>query len=293
MTRRRALQQHRQMLDELGEIMSSMKTLAFMETRKLGRFLEAQQAVVRSIETIAADFLGFHADTLPASGPGTGVYVLIGSERGFCGDFNHALVSKLDAILEAQPAQQPLLVSVGNRLGALFQDDPRVHSRIEGASIVEEVATVLNLLVRELLALQRQHGTLNLYALYHRGADGIELQTLLPPFQQFLQAAPQHAHPPLLNLPPRDFLVQLTDHYLLAALNEMMYASLMAENQQRMAHLEGATRHLGDESAELLRHCNALRQEEIIEEIEVILLSAESLQPRRKAQSAATAPAPE
>ncbi len=34
---------------------------------------------------------------------------------------------------------------------------------------------------------------------------------------------------------------------------------------------------LDDESAELVRQCNALRQEEIIEEIEVILLSAASL----------------
>jgi len=32
-----------------------------------------------------------------------------------------------------------------------------------------------------------------------------------------------------------------------------------------------------DKSAELLRECNALRQEEIIEEIEVILLSASDL----------------
>jgi F0F1-type ATP synthase gamma subunit len=36
-------------------------------------------------------------------------------------------------------------------------------------------------------------------------------------------------------------------------------------------------RHLDDESAELERQCNALRQEEIIEEIEEIMLSAASL----------------
>ncbi len=67
------------------------------------------------------------------------------------------------------------------------------------------------------------------------------------------------------------------DHYLFAALHEILYASLNAENHQRVAHLEGAVKHLDDESAELARQCNALRQEEIIEEIEVILLSAASL----------------
>jgi len=38
--------------------------------------------------------------------------------------------------------------------------------------------------------------------------------------------------------------------------------------------LEGAVKHLDDKSEELSRQCNALRQEEIIEEIEVILLSS-------------------
>jgi len=293
MSRRRELQQHRQMLDELGDIMRSMKTLAFMETRKLGRFLTAQQAVVNSIESVAADFLRFHADTLPAPGPATVVYLLLGSERGFCGDFNHVLIRHLDAAPETEPAAQPLLVAVGARLGTLLEENSRRHRLVAGASIAEEVAAVLTRLAAELLELQRQHGALDLHVLFHDGANGVEQQQLLPPFQALPRAGQSPAYPPILNLPPREFLAQLTDHYLLAALNRMAYASLMAENQQRMAHLEGAARQLGEESADLLRRCNALRQEEIIEEIEVILLSAESLQPRRSAHRAAAEPTAE
>ena len=59
-----------------------------------------------------------------------------------------------------------------------------------------------------------------------------------------------------------------------AALHEMLYSSLMAENHHRVAHLEGAVRHLDSEATKLAHRCNTLRQEEIIEEIEVILLSA-------------------
>ena len=72
-------------------------------------------------------------------------------------------------------------------------------------------------------------------------------------------------------------LAELIDHYLFAILHKIMYVSLMTENVRRMQHLEGAVHHLDDKSAELLRECNALRQEEIIEEIEVILLSASDL----------------
>lgn len=69
----------------------------------------------------------------------------------------------------------------------------------------------------------------------------------------------------------------MTDHYLLAAMHEMLYTSLMAENHHRVQHLEGAVQHMDDKAIELTSQCNALRQEEVIEEIEAILLSADSL----------------
>ena len=50
----------------------------------------------------------------------------------------------------------------------------------------------------------------------------------------------------------------------------------------RVTHLEGTVKHLDDESAEMARRSNTLRQEEIVEEIEVILLSAVSLGEQRE-----------
>ena len=76
---------------------------------------------------------------------------------------------------------------------------------------------------------------------------------------------------------PQDCLTDLSEQYLFAVLHEILYTSLMSENYKRVTHLEGAVRHMDDESEKLARQCNALRQEEIIEEIEVILLSASNL----------------
>lgn len=64
------------------------------------------------------------------------------------------------------------------------------------------------------------------------------------------------------------------EQYLFATLHEIAYVSLMAENQRRLRHLDGAVRHLDEQSAVLARRSNSLRQEEIIEEIEVILLGS-------------------
>ena len=277
MTRRRNLERHRHSMAEIRDIMHSMQTLAYIETRKLARFLDAQHAVLQSIEDVAADLLSFYPEILPEAKETKPVYVLIGTERGFCGDFNHALLDYLGSALQANSQGSPVLLTIGRKLITLLEGDARVAVRIDGASVLEEVTSVLSQMVRELSSLQEQHRMLTVYGLYHSAEGGIVMQKLLPPFQQYLHRAPHFPHPPVLNQSPREFLAELTDHYLFAALHEMLYTSLNAENHQRVAHLEGAVKHLDDESAELARQCNALRQEEIIEEIEVILLSADSL----------------
>jgi F-type H+-transporting ATPase subunit gamma len=274
MSRRRSLERHRRSLTEIRDIMNSMKTLAHLEIRKLERFLSAQRAVVRSIEEVATDFLGFHPETLPEAISVNEVYLMVGTERGFCGDFNQALLKHLESSLEAQSSGPPTLIVIGRKLHTLVEEDERVSARIDGTSVAEEVDSLLSRIVSELATLQTKCGVITLYAVYHGGENGVVMHRLLPPFQQCLHLPPGFPHPPVLNLAPADFLIELTDHYLFAALHEVVYASLMAENRRRMTHLEGAVRHLDDESAELARRCNTLRQEEIIEEIEVILLSA-------------------
>jgi F-type H+-transporting ATPase subunit gamma len=277
MTRRRNLERHRQSLAEIRDIMNSMKTLAYMETRKLARFLDAQHAVVQGIEDVATDLLSFYPEAMPGAKETMPVYVLIGTERGFCGDFNHALLKYLESALQEHPPVNPVLIAIGRKLYTLLEGDVRVAAQIDGASVVEEVTSVLSQVVGELSSLQEQHRMLTVYGLYHGGEDGIIMQQLLPPFQRYLHQTPHFPHPPVLNQSPREFLAELTDHYLFAAQHEMLYTSLMAENHRRVAHLEGAVKHLDDESAELVRQCNVLRQAEIIEEIEVILISAASL----------------
>ncbi len=274
MTRRHDLEHQRNSLAEIRDIMNSMRTLAFMETRKLSRVLDAQRAVVESIEAAVADFLGWYPDILPETKASTPVFLVIGSERGFCGDFNHTLLAYLASAVPAQPPGQPLLIVTGRKLYPLLEDDAHMAARLDGASVLEEVSTLLNQMVAALTVLQKQHGPLTVYCLYHGSEGGIAMQQLLPPFQHLQTRPARLAHPPLLNLAPQALLGELTDHYLFAALHEMLYTSLMVENQQRASHLQGAVQHLDDESDKLARRCNVLRQEEIIEEIEVILLGA-------------------
>lgn len=284
MTRRRELVQHRRILDETRNIMNSMKTLAYMETRKLAHFLDAQSSVVAHIETMAGDFLGFYPETLPQSDKLMQVYLLLGSERGFCGEFNEILLAQAESHQHNNSINTPRLIVTGRKLCDRLEKDQRVIAFIDGANVAAEVERTLIQIINNLIGLRTQDGAMALSVFYHEpDREEIARTQILPPFEQSRKTVPLFAHPPLLNLRPEVFLAELIDHYLFAALHQILYVSLMAENQHRVQHLEGAVRHLEDKSTDLLHRCNVLRQEEIIEEIEVILLSDPSHnQPIRK-----------
>ncbi len=270
--RRHELENHRRKLSEIRDILASMKTLAAMETQKLARFVEAQNQMSISINEIATDFLCFHPEILLEAKPLFDVILVIGSERGFCGDFNDVVIQELNQRFTKQAQQQARLIIVGSKLHPLLNDNAEHNIYIQGADIAEEIVSVLDTLA-EALANYRQLASL--YVLHH-GDRPNEIVTakLLPPFNQPIQKPCAYSNPPLFNMSATSFLIELTDHYLFNSLHRILYLSLMAENQRRVQHLEHATQHLDDSTEELGRKINALRQEEIIEEIEVILLNA-------------------
>ena len=275
MTRYRELEQRRRQLTEIGEIMRAMKNLALIETRKLSAFLEAQSEAVRCIETAAADFLSFFPLPVPTSSNTRRIVLIIGSERGFCGDFNEALANAL----KSQVAQRPsaTFLAIGSKLHSRLPAIPADQlTAFDGASVAEDVPAVLNRLAESINSLHRSDTDLELTVWFHRhGAPTVQSLTLLPPFRDLPPPARRHHHAPLLNLPSEDFFLQLTEQYLLAVLHEVFHLSLMAENQRRVQHLEAATRRLEDKTDAMAKQANALRQEEITEEIEVILLGSQ------------------
>ncbi|MBB5210407.1 F0F1 ATP synthase subunit gamma [Microbulbifer hydrolyticus] len=286
MSRRRELIHQQQKLGEAREIVSSMKSLAFMESRRLGQSLDVQRQIVRTMERAAADFLRFHPDLLPetdAKGPSASprhIFLLLGSERGFCGNFNESLLASLDTYEKGASVEKTGVIAFGQKLCNRLEGDPRLITGLDGAAVLDEVPGALNRLVDTLTELQAGEDTLRLTTLFHDPEqEAIVSCELLPPFQHLSPPEASLAGPPQLNLDPARFLLELVDQYLFATLHEMLFVSMMAENLQRMQHLEGAVRYLDQNLDSLQRRSNQLRQEEITEEIEVILLSSVSVAP--------------
>jgi F-type H+-transporting ATPase subunit gamma len=278
MSKRRDIEDHIRSLGEISAIMSAMKNLALMEIQKLTRLLSAQERVVTSMQEAGADLLMFYPEALPHTEDGRPLYVVIGSERGFCGDFNEQLLAQVRERLQLVGGKGLVLLTVGRKLTARISDGQSVPISVEGASVAEEVQSVLIRVMDHIHELQRQDLSarpLTITVVSHAlETDGACSQTLRP-FELPPGKTARFADPPLLNLPPPVFLAELIDLYFYSFLHKIFYSALLAENRARVSHLEGAIQRLEKEISELELKRNILRQEEITEEIELLMLSAE------------------
>lgn len=271
MTSPAALSRRHARLEEIRSIMQAIKNLSLVETRKLSRFAEHQRRMLSNIEEAAADFLHFHPPK-SINTPMKTVLVLVGSERGFCGNFNEQILMAWRALPIRAPS--PEVVTVGQRLCrklvASLPENSKQPLRVEGASVAEEVPAVLVRLMEALVQISPQTGHMDrdLLWLGHDDKGEVQLKRLLP---WVLPPTPVLTQPPGLLLAPEVFLARLLAQYLPALLHGLLYDSLAAENHQRLAHMEHATTRLDETLAEFALRRNAVRQERIIEEIEIML----------------------
>lgn len=273
MTQSRILQQHIEQLHEIRGILHSLKNMAVMEMHRLEQYRRTHNQVVQHIVTVADDFLNFFPGPARTATDCPLVLIVIGSERGFCGDFNEKLIKNLEPMFPAS------LIAVGHRLCNRLNNDGIACTPLAGANGSEEISQVMNNLIATINKQQEQLEVFRLSVLSHCDEHGkTELRPLLPPFTD-KQPERRYRTEPLLNLPPPRFLLELVDHYVFSVLQDLLFTSLATENNQRLQHLDNAVRHLDEETAKLRRISQIHRQEEIIEEIEVILLNAENQGP--------------
>jgi F-type H+-transporting ATPase subunit gamma len=271
-TRRRQIRQRLDSLGEIQEIMGAMRNLAFLETRKLARAVPEQQRVVDTITAALRDLLVSFPDLQGTGKAADEILIVLGSERGFCGDFNRALMTALHA--RRNETDVPL-IAVGRRLSNRLPPALEPLATLQGATTAEEVPGVLIRLMRSLREWRgnnRGRRPIRPVVLHQRRGAGVASTTLDPAGVVDPPIATE-GFPPRTNLSPVSLLEKLTEHYLYAVLYQIFYGSLMAENERRMRHMETAVQRIDERIAELRRKGNALRQEEIVEEIEIISLT--------------------
>ncbi len=276
MGRYRKVEQQLGQLQELQGIVSSMKTLSQLELHKLGGLAAGQHSMVRTLERVAADYLQFHPT--PEVNEGQLLWLVIGSERGFCGDFNAQLVKQLLQRCPECREQPQRVMAVGRKLWIRMEEAVPGFVPLSGASVSEELPQTLTQVVAETQRQLNGQQLVGLQLLYHADEQGgIVSHRLLPP--DIAASDSPLTTPPLLQLEPSRFFAEFLQHYLYLAMTELFTVSLLAENHQRVQHLEGAVGRLEERMTVLGSRARTLRQEEITEEIETILLGSTPIAP--------------
>lgn len=277
MSQSHALHTHIGQLKEIRSILNAMKNLAFMEIHKLSRLQAMQNQALSNIEQAAMDFLTYNPELQAEEYGIQHTAIVVGSERGFCGDFNESLIQELN------DESFTHVIVIGNRLinKTAVGNQPDATG-IPGANIVEDVPYVIHQLIETISSSLHNNNVISvtqsgvrLTAIYHdQETSKVNMRQLFPlNLQQ--NKANSYNHPPTLNLEVSDFYSGLIHHYLFAAFHAIIYNALSAENHSRLQHLEAAVKHLDDDIVNLHRKLQTCRQEEITEEIEVILLNSE------------------
>jgi F-type H+-transporting ATPase subunit gamma len=151
-----------------------------------------------------------------------------------------------------------------------------VLERVDRATVAEDIELVLAQLVDALVWIESGPLSVRLTAVFHRPEPpGVVVQPL-DPFSAARGTGRRSRMPPHLQLPPESVLAEVARLSLEAQLRGILSGSLMVENLDRLRHMDAAGRHIEREAERLRLRRNVLRQEEITEEIELLLLSAES-----------------
>lgn len=261
MSQRREVETRLALYDELSGILGAMRSFALAELRKVGKRETAQQQVVAALTTVLADLSGYlpadrHADTSPGD-----IWLLLGSVRGFCGSFNEEI---LQFWRQQVPASSPLIV-VGERLQTLLQE-PAQAQRLPGAQASLDAPAVIDRILAATLSLRGKQDFGVMACI--RDEQGARSQRLWPLPQAVGKSS---AYPPLTYQPLIEVGTGVAEHYLFHTLLALLLRSIYVENHMRLLQMETALRHLDNGREELQRQRNRLRQEEIVEEIELMV----------------------
>lgn len=257
MSQRRELEARLALFSELGGIMNAMRSFALVELRRLAQREAAQQQAQQTLEQSMREL----ADSLPAADASPGdIWIAVGSVRGFCAGLNDDVFH----FWQTQGNEALASLAVGERLVALM---PAEVIPVPGAVGASDAVAAIDRILETVEAARRRVEPRAGLVLCYRDEKDVSMQRLLP--LPHMEARKADALP-LTNRPATEVALGVAEHYLFHTLLALLMRSLRMENHLRLMQMENAQQHIDRASKALHSRRNQLRQEEIVEEIELI-----------------------
>lgn len=264
MSQRQDIEAKLALYDELNGILGAMRSFALAELKRIGKRETAQQQVMDTLALALRDLSAFlpaaAVSRLTAKTRLNDIWVLLGSTRGFCGSFNEDVIRVWRE--QARPGNPAILV--GERLRSVLGGDPVC---IAGAESGLDASAAIDRILDAVAGLRLDDPAEFGVIVCIRDDHAARCQRLWP----LLSCIPESAgYPPVTLVPPTEVAAGVAEHYLYHSLLALLLCSIRVENHMRLMQMENALRHLDEGYEDLQRRRNRLRQEEIVQEIELM-----------------------
>lgn len=267
---------------EIGDIVNVMKTLSSVSIRQYDRAAMALETYQHTVE------LGLQAvlrDSIPITQDARKtderqrILIVIGSDRGLCGNFNMLVTRFARRHYLDQPGEPPIvshLLAVGLRgaqhLTALGHLPDRI---IDLPGTVDGLVGTARKILIELDAWRRDEGNTEVDICFNRRTDTSmavpKRQRLFPIPQEQLNALAAARWPsrglPAYRMKRRDLLPALLREQVFVKIYRAMADSLASEHACRLAAMQTAGRNIDDQLENLQARHRVKRQEEITAEL--------------------------
>lgn len=267
MSKRRSLQGRIHFFKDLRDILDAIKNVALIEISKLTRTQRYRHHLLGELLSIATLTSAYHPRASRAVA--RQLYVVLGSERGFCSDFDSRIAAFWEQIRAADPDAAFILV------GSALSEKPHAGTPlavVSGPLTAEEIDAVLIELLRHIADWQQESSLPTSLSIVAADGERVSSEAILP-FEP--PNAPGPLRRPTLNIAPDAFIRQFIDQYVDARLHDAFASSLLAENHARLQHMTAAIGRIDDGLGALQRKSRRLRQQEITQEVETLLLAAD------------------
>jgi F-type H+-transporting ATPase subunit gamma len=279
MTRLADIQRHMASMQELGDIVGAMRSLAGM------RVQETQQALpgIRRYGESMAQSVGAALLLMPApqsasqTDRGARAIILCGAEHGFVGGFNERL---LESALATVANRDQLFVLGSRAAGLALERGQRVSWFRAMPTRAAGAPDSIDALTRELYRRIARGDLSRVEVMFGRyrqsSALSIERRLLLPLDTKSLMLL-QPRQSGLHNLRPDVLLERLIEEYVFALLTEAAVESIASENAARFAVMESAHDNISTRLSQLSQEARVARQNEITAELLDLIVGAGAL----------------
>ena len=268
MTTSSAIKSKLQSLQEIEDIISSMKAFANFNVQTAKNSLSNLRIYQNSIEDSFDDIITLFPRLAKRSSDKThgAIYVLFLSQEGLCGFFNEDIVY----FFETLSRENAMTVIVGAKgIDVAEAKKIKYDHYLSGAANVEAIEmSAIELSAYLIETFEKKHfGTLHLVYAQLEGESykTVKKKVLPPDFSKFSKKSIQKE--PLLYLKAEDILHTLIKEYLHISIYRAFIESVASENQARLNAMVHASNAIEHKEKHLTQSLNVQRQKEITDEL--------------------------